>query len=275
MPAVAQRLAAGIPRARIHLHAMLLNRGRERVDTPDYAWHGLRRGAREFVIYQQTLSGQGTLIYQGTVHKLPPGRALLVAVPHDHQYCFQPEDGHWEFVYVSLHGREPVRLLRALIDADGPVLMPTPRLASRVETILAADLSSPFAASALAYDFTMCLLEEVWGAGGGSGEGAIVNRLTDYLKRHLAEPLSVADLARVAGYSRCHFTRLFTRLAGVSPAEFLRQLRLDHALRLLQTERLPIKAIAARCGFADSSHFCKAFRQHCGMSPHAFRNGGA
>jgi AraC-like DNA-binding protein len=50
--------------------------------------------------------------------------------------------------------------------------------------------------------------------------------------------------------------------------------RIREAARLLQDTDLPLKVVAERCGFADANYFGKAFRQHTGVSPGAFRRSG-
>jgi AraC family transcriptional regulator len=81
----------------------------------------------------------------------------------------------------------------------------------------------------------------------------------------------VEELAREKGLSRSNFSHLFRSATGESPGDYLRRKRLDRAMELLRQSRLSIKEIAARTGFADSTHFCKSFRARYQMSPGAFR----
>jgi AraC-like DNA-binding protein len=78
-------------------------------------------------------------------------------------------------------------------------------------------------------------------------------------------------MAKCAGYSRYHFTRLFKQYMGNSPQYFMNELRIRMAVRFLQTEQLSIKEIAQRCGFDDVSYFCKIFRKFQKVSPNEFR----
>jgi AraC-like DNA-binding protein len=50
---------------------------------------------------------------------------------------------------------------------------------------------------------------------------------------------------------------------------------MKRAVRLLQTERITIKEISDRCGFSDTSYFCKVFRKEFKISPEVFRNRSA
>jgi len=80
-------------------------------------------------------------------------------------------------------------------------------------------------------------------------------------------------MAEVAGLSRYHFSRRFQDARGVSPARFLAELRMQEAVRLIQTN-LAVNEVARRCGFRDPNYFCKAFRRSFGVSPGAFAQSG-
>jgi AraC-like DNA-binding protein len=103
---------------------------------------------------------------------------------------------------------------------------------------------------------------------------AIIKTVVDYCMDHISEPISVDDLAEVAGYSRYHFSRMFSASQGMSPGAFVKDLRLKHAERLLQTELMSVKEIADACGFEDDSYFCKAFRKAYKISPGEYRKSG-
>jgi len=80
--------------------------------------------------------------------------------------------------------------------------------------------------------------------------------------------------ARKASLSRRRFTQLFREVEGVSWHSRLTRLRLAHAARLLRATGLSIRAVAFESGYADLSHFYRAFRAEHGVSPAAFRHRG-
>ncbi|WP_236600903.1 helix-turn-helix domain-containing protein [Ktedonobacter sp. SOSP1-85] len=97
--------------------------------------------------------------------------------------------------------------------------------------------------------------------------------MLSYLSFHLAEPISIADMARYAHLSPAHFSRIFRQQFGLSPHQYLLRLRLQHAQMLLQQTDLTIERIAKYCGFADAHHFSKTFRKNVGCSPGFYRHG--
>jgi AraC family transcriptional regulator of arabinose operon len=88
----------------------------------------------------------------------------------------------------------------------------------------------------------------------------------------LDAPLTIAILAREVNLSPSRLIHLFTRETGVSPARYLRDLRLARAGAELESSFLSVKQIMARVGFNDPSHFSRAFRRYHGVSPRALRS---
>lgn len=101
---------------------------------------------------------------------------------------------------------------------------------------------------------------------------AFMDRLAAYIEQNISEPeISVDDMAAAAATSRSALTRKMKALTGISPAEFLKQSRLSHAAALLKTSDMPVKHIAADCGFSDLNYFGKCFKAAYGASPTAYR----
>ncbi len=92
-----------------------------------------------------------------------------------------------------------------------------------------------------------------------------------YMRAHMAEEISLDDLARESGLSRFYFARLFRSVTGISPLVYLTLLRLEHAQRLLDGGALPIAEIAASCGLGSPSYFARTFKKYCGMLPSEYR----
>jgi len=88
-----------------------------------------------------------------------------------------------------------------------------------------------------------------------------------YLRAHMTESLSVAEVAREAGMSEFHFFRAFRKAFGQTPHQYLTHSRLEKAKDLLETHQYTSTEIAVLSGFADASHFGKVFRKAHGMSP--------
>jgi AraC family transcriptional regulator len=93
----------------------------------------------------------------------------------------------------------------------------------------------------------------------------------DYVDAHLADDISVADLAALTGLSVFHFTRKFKTTIGVAPYQYVLEARVERAKALIQTSALPLATIAEMTGFSSPSHFSRTFTEIVGASPSAFR----
>jgi AraC-like DNA-binding protein len=98
----------------------------------------------------------------------------------------------------------------------------------------------------------------------------ILARVRQYLDSHSDEQVALEDLAEVAGLSRFHLQRQFSRHIGVSPKNYLLHRRSANAARLLEQGMEPAR-VAAFTGFADQSHLTKTFKRFVGTTPARFR----
>lgn len=274
-----QAMTVAFPRGRLALHAMPASGGIEAAG-PSYSWNGFRRGLTPFVVIQHTLGGEGRLNYEGRQRPVRMGETLLLTIPHEHRY-FVPPGGSWRFFYMVLHGQEALRLCGEVIAAAGPVLKSSPRaldgLAACLIALLDGAADTPGEASGLAYRAVMALVDDLSPPGPGAGDEAVPNwlrRVTAEIEAHPAGSLTVDRLADLAGLSRAHFVRQFSRLAGAPPSEYVFRTRMARAARLLQSTQLTVLEIALSLGFTDPNYFAKAFRRAFDVSPSEFRQSG-
>ena len=262
------------------LHAMLGSLGHARETKQRYDWDGLKRGRAEFVLFQYTLSGAGRLRVGGVEHEVTPGTAMLLHFPAENRYWLPASSDHWEFIYLCLHGREVMRLWSKIEKGHGALTTlaadsaPVKQTAEILRIAADGKLGSPFAASALAYQWLMMLLDAAPKNEKASPHSEALERARRYAEEHFVEPLGVDDLAKVAGFSRFHFTRLFTAHVGSSPTAWLVELRVKEAARLLRETRLSLKEIAVRCGFKDAGYLGKVFLARTGQPPGSYRRSG-
>lgn len=103
----------------------------------------------------------------------------------------------------------------------------------------------------------------------GGLSGPMRQKIESLMHERLSESLPLADLAAVAGISRCYFSRLFHFSFGQPPHQYLLELRLQRARLLLEARQRPIADVAAMTGFSDQSHLTRRFRRRFGTTPAA------
>lgn len=97
--------------------------------------------------------------------------------------------------------------------------------------------------------------------------------LVDWMREHLAEPLTVESLADRAAMSPRHFARAFAAETGTTPAKAVERLRLEVARTAVETGHAPFDRIARETGFGDAGRMRRAFLRGLGQPPQALRRG--
>ncbi len=94
-----------------------------------------------------------------------------------------------------------------------------------------------------------------------------VQKVIGTMKSDLCCEVCPSDLAQVVNLSYSHLRHLFTVETGLSPAQYLKMLRLQHARQLLEETFLSVKEIMTKVGLKDESHFVRDFKRMYGVSP--------
>ncbi len=89
----------------------------------------------------------------------------------------------------------------------------------------------------------------------------------EILFARIGDPPTIDELSQACGVSARHFIRAFRQSAGRAPHQWLMQERALKAKNLLEHSQSTLAEISARCGYANQSHFCRAFLRHFGKSP--------
>lgn len=178
----------------------------------------------------------------------------------DYRHLMQPRlnDIHGIEVPVKFTPKQPIKFRDTLL--------------AMVQSWQRRDPVSQYAAQVLASELVLMLLQDhTKEQAQPSSAPQFMNWITSYFSFRLAEPLSVADMARRANLSPSRFSAVFKRHFGMPPHQYLLRLRVKHAQELLRTTGLTLQEIAGYCGFADVHHFSKSFKKIAGQSPGEYR----
>ena len=96
-----------------------------------------------------------------------------------------------------------------------------------------------------------------------------------YMRAHVAEPISVEDVAGRVGLSRAHFFTLFRDQLNTTPQVFWSAVRVEEVVRRLMLRDEPITSVALELGFSSPGNFSRFFKEHMGVSPSTFRRGAS
>ncbi len=99
-----------------------------------------------------------------------------------------------------------------------------------------------------------------------------VARAQHYMEQHYSENITVSKLAALGYVSNSCFNWKFKKETGLTPIEYLIEIRLKRAKTMLKRKNLTITEIAMRCGFGSSAHFSSCFQNRVGISPTEYRD---
>ena len=99
-----------------------------------------------------------------------------------------------------------------------------------------------------------------------------LRRTIAYIKAHLSQGLSLAQIAAVGQTSPAHFARQFKHTTGLTPHQYVVGCRIEQAKQLLVVTDAPLSEIGLQVGCADQSHFTALFRKYVSMTPKAYRD---
>lgn len=234
-------------------------------------WWNLRLCDPFWRLYLNEKAG-AEIEHPGGVHRLAPGRIhLLPAWGEFAGRCREP-GAQW-YIHADLAdwGREafavPITLApdaamcAALRELAGPAAWSAGgRLRARAFVL---------SALAQAVDQLSGEAQDVLLSGLAGDDPVSVARR--FVEEHLAEDLDLQRLSAACGLSPRHLGEVFRARTGRTPMAYLRERRVAHAAELLLAGRLPIEAVAERCGFVNRHHFSRIFAGMVGCGPAAYR----
>lgn len=104
-----------------------------------------------------------------------------------------------------------------------------------------------------------------------SRANTVAQRILSYLTAHYEEKITLAQVAAYASYTESECCRIFKRFTGESIFAYLRELRLEQSVRLLDSTDQSISEIGESCGFRSPSYYIEAFRQQFHCTPFQYR----
>ncbi|MFI1722632.1 helix-turn-helix domain-containing protein [Streptomyces sp. NPDC020489] len=228
--------------------------------------HEVFRLPRLWQLHLYTYSG--TLEFGGVTHPIRPGHMSLV--PPDTEVHFHYDAPRSEHLYAHfrLPGTGERRRVPAMQDAGDDAAV----LSGLLRQTVAASAQSPVRASAELWTVLWRMTTLTGPAADSAGpRHPALQAAMAHIEEHLAGPLNVPDVARAAGVSHTHLTRLFREDTGQTVVGYIRHRRMERARHLLIASTLAIPAIAAAVGIGDLQAFNKTCRRELGASPRAVR----
>ena len=212
----------------------------------------------------------------GTSHgELTQGQVLILPAKVGHSY-HSDYDEPWTLHWVHLGGRLVPHWQEVLELNPHQTLSQIPeRLCADIEKILVCvesdwTTTTLLQASLLAHSIVQSILEQLLDTE-VQQQSDPISRSISHMESHIRRPLTVAELADVAGWSTSHYAAQFRSQQGEAPMTFFNRRRIQHACQALDSSSSPISDIALEFGFEDQFYFSRLFKRVTGLSPRAWR----
>ncbi|MER6401311.1 AraC family transcriptional regulator [Kitasatospora sp. NPDC001603] len=223
-------------------------------------------------------SGEGSwksvICRAGDACYIPPGRPVLLrwellqAEPMEHVHITLPIGAFQRHLQEDGRGRET--------DLQNLAQLAQPDLVITSSAIALVNAARAGAGELYADCAAQYLIAHILAPKAPQLRGPLTDRqldaVTDFMRAHLSVPITLDDLARQLSLSRFHFLRLFKQTTGITPHQYLTDLRMETAKYWLRTRKDAVARIGQMCGFTTAAHFSRAFRKHTGVSPSQYRD---
>ncbi|AIQ31439.1 MULTISPECIES: helix-turn-helix transcriptional regulator [Paenibacillus] len=223
------------------------------------------------------LRGKGFVIHEGERLELTGGCGFLYPPRAEQQYGTD-EDDPWEICFVHFNAVDP---LLSMWKLDSTTIF---RFAGiqQVQRIFSSmfELMDTFRTgnephlSALVYELLLFLLKnsESLKQNNTLDQKEVIHGIADKIHDKPGFHWTSEHMAELSGYSLYYFIRLFQKIMGMKPNEYIKMSRISAAKNLLVATDLPIYEIAENVGFSSTSYFIKVFREAIETSPQVYRN---
>lgn len=243
---------------------------------PHAAHHWRARPAAAELIVIYCAGGEGVAWLEDRSFRVRSGQVLLIPPLVRHRYAADAKDP-WTIWWAHIAGSTVPALLSAIERPDSsPVfdVAEPARVSSLLDTILRRLETDESAASLIAAGGAAWHLLAVLAADRRAvkrGKSDPIAEIQQYLRENLAERISVAELAAMAGFSVSHFSALFRAASGFGALEYQTRLRMSLARKLLDTTSRTIASIGRQVGYSDPMYFSRQFRRIHELSPSQYR----
>ncbi len=242
-----------------------------------------RREGLDSFLMKYTIAGRGKLHYQGKVYTLKPDQLYWIDCREPQYYCTDPDTGNWRVLWVHFYGATAAAyydIFQAQTKGNPVVTMsPTNRVARALRALISLyenKGSSTTPTDVYASELLLQILSDAIRSTELQqqylGIPTVVENARDYLTGHYAEHITLDTLAEKFSISKYHFQKLFKHYLGLSPNEYLMQLRFSHAKELLRATDNSVAEIACDVGIQNVSYFINVFRKMEGSTPAQYRS---
>lgn len=232
---------------------------------------------RSYHVVHFILSGKGSLHINEHVFECQQGDVFIIPAGKVSFYQASSTDP-WSYAWLNFLGINSDMYISQLMTSSDDIYvlhhLETEKYKKAIFEILSIPNNSPgsyFLANSILLRVMSFLYEDVGFQDNNWQKISITEEIKFFLDMKYSKKIKLQDVARKFGIHPNYMTRIFHDKYGVSPKQYLMDLKIKKACRLLTTTELPISVIAASLGFDDQLAFSKIFKKELKMSPTKYK----
>ena len=197
-------------------------------------------------------------------------------IPHNdktgfHYYCLLIEKSYFEKRYLMYDGNIPTFSAQPFEICSDILKALNTFVFEYSKSMPNSDITLDAQAEIITHWIIRSIMGETFDMRAVSSDYSVA-RAQHYMEQHYSENITVSKLAALGYVSSSCFNRRFKKETGITPIEYLIEIRLERARTMLKRRNISVTEIALRCGFGSSAHFSSCFQSKVGISPTEYRN---
>lgn len=215
---------------------------------------------RTFWLLHYVVSGYGKYVKDNITYEVSPGQ-IFVIPPYEKTYYEADKKNPWQYIWIGFTTNEPLPRMfydSVIICPSAKAVFEEMKHCCKLNTGKSAFLSSCL------WKLISLLLEQ------NKKSFDYVDNAISCMNSEYSSGITIKDVSDRLGLNRSYFSALFSRRMGVSPSDYLSNLRLERAIELLTLYHESPSVVATSVGYKDLYHFSRMFKKHYGMSPREY-----
>jgi AraC-like DNA-binding protein len=240
-------------------------------------YYTTRENYPQFLLFH-TLDGEGRLYYDYREYVLSRNTVAVIHCEKSHRY--ENISDRWEFNWFHFSGTIARDYCELFNDGDGLTIQelhPGDPEAEMIVEIIAQDNRIDFikdlnTSAKITSLMTMLVTRKLRARQHDyHAVKSNINNAISFMLNNLTADISIDRIADTVNLSKYHFCRMFKNQTGITPYEYLINLRIHRAKQLLRTGSITLDAVASQSGFLNSKNLIYNFRRLTGLTPGAYR----
>ncbi len=242
---------------------------------PDY---GVSRREHDSYLFLYTIKGCGRIVSDGTRIELGENCSTIIDCHKNHSYfsC----GGDWEFMWIHINGSAAQSFFDMLYPNGvfSIKILDNNNLTAKTEGIIKKTsgngMMNALDTSADLHELLCILFKNGYENEREKNNGLhseYVREAVEMIHKRYCEPIAIDDITENVPLSKYHFIRVFKRIMGTTPYNYLTNCRINNAKVYLRSTDLTVGEISSLCGFQDASNFIVQFKKHTSQKPLQYR----